>query len=483
VVNQPHIHKKLNNADNEIQRLSAELKKANSELLKEVAERKNIERLLLHKSSYDLLTGLPNRDLLYDRLKQAFAYADRHDSLISLMLIDLDNYRGINDKIGRISGDIILKEVAKRLNNCTRQYDTIARVGGDEFVVFVNDIKDIHDIVKFAEKVRSVFRQSFDILGQSLSVTSSIGVAVYPLHATDTETLLKMADMAMCQAKKEGKNTFRFFSDSITNMGDDVSGMKERLLSALEREEFLPHYQPRFNAATGKITGMEALIRWQPNGDKLALPADFFPLLEESGLAVPVGEWLLGKVCRQNKEWQDAGAPPLRVSVNLSARQFHQDNLPEKISEILSATGLNSCYLEIELTEKTIMDDLGESIKKMNKLKEIGITISVDNFGAGVLSMSFLSRLPIDELKIDRSFVNGIISSPNDARVVSASITMGHNLGKMLVAEGVESKDQYDFLTKNGCEEMQGYFFSRPLPSADFEKLVLLEKPERALFH
>ena len=481
--NQSHILTKLKNADNEIQRLSAELTKVNAELLEEVNERRNIEKLLIHQSRYDLLTGLPNRDLLCDHLKQAFAYADRHDSLISLMLLDLDNFKGINDKMGRISGDILLKEVAKRLKNCMRQYDTIARIGDDEFVVFVNDMKDIHDIVKFAEKVRSVFRMSFDILGQSMSLTGSIGVAVYPLHGTNSESLLKMADMAMCQAKKEGKNTFRFFSDSITNMYDDVSGMKERLLTALEKEEFLPHYQPRFSVVTGKITGMEVLIRWQPNSDQLAFPAEFFPLLEESGLVVPVGEWLLEKVCRQNKEWQDAGAPPLRVSVNLSTGQFRQDNLPEKISEILSASGLNPCYLEIEITEKTIMDDLGDSIKKLKKLKEIGVTISVDNFGVGSLSMSFLSRLPIDELKIDRSFINGITSSPNDAKIVSASITMGHKLGKMLVAEGVESKDQYDFLASNGCEEMQGYFFSRPLPSADFESLVLLEKPVNATFH
>ncbi|HEX2769635.1 MAG TPA: EAL domain-containing protein [Geobacteraceae bacterium] len=473
----------LKNAEEEIQKLNAELTRVNFELIQEIDERKNIEKLLIHQTSYDSLTSLPNRDLLLDRIKQAFAYADRHGSMIALMLLDLDNFKKVNDAMGQMSGDILLKEVAKRLQKCIRQYDTIARVGGDEFVVFLNDMKDIHDIVKFNEKVRGLFRQSFEIRGQSIFVTTSMGVAVYPHHGTNAESLLKMADMAMCQAKKEGKNTSRFFSDSITPRGDEPAGMKERLRLALEREEFLTHYQPRVNAASGKITGMEALIRWQPQGAPLAFPEEFFPSLEESGLVVPVGEWLLDKVCRQNKAWQDAGIPPLRVAVNLSARQFRQDNLPEKVSEVLSASGLEPRYLEIDLTEQIIMEDIGESMNKLRKLKEIGITISVGNFGTGSFSMSDLSRLPIDELKIDRSFINGISSNPNDARVVSASITMGHNLGIMLVAEGVESKDQYDFLARHRCEEMQGYFFSRPLPSAEFERLVRLEQPQTVVFH
>ena len=458
------------NAECEIHRLNTELTRVNSELFQEITQRKNMEKLLINQTSYDMLTGLPNRELLFDRLKQAFAYADRHASLIALMLLDLDNFKRINDEIGQMCGDILLKEVAKRLQKCMRQYDTIARVGGDEFAIFLNDISDIYDIVKFTEKLRGLFRQSFEINGQSIFVTTSIGVAVYPHHGTNAESLLKMADMAMCQAKQEGKNGSRFFSDSITPRGDEPAGMKERLWLALEREEFLTHYLPRVNAATGKITGMEALIRWQPQGAPLAYPEEFFPLLEESGLVVPVGDWLLDKVCRQNKAWQDAGIPSLRVAVKLSARQFRQDNLPEKVSEVLSATGLEPRYLEIDLTEQVIMEDMGESINKLRKLKEIGVTISIGNFGTGSFSMSDLSRLPIDELKIDRSFINGMTSNPDDAKVVSASIAMGHHLGKMLVAEGVESKDQYDFLARHLCEEMQGYFFSRPLPSADFEK-------------
>jgi diguanylate cyclase (GGDEF)-like protein/PAS domain S-box-containing protein len=458
------------NADNEIQKLNSELTRINVELNQEITERKNMEKLLINQTCNDTLTGLPNRDLLFDRLKQAFAYADRHGSVIALMLLDLDNFKKINDEMGQMCGDYLLKEVAKRLQKCMRQYDTIARVGGDEFAIFLNDIKDIYDIVKFTEKVRGLFRQSFGIHGKSIFVTTSMGVAVYPNHGTNAQSLLKMADMAMCQAKQEGKNGSRFFSDSITPRCDEPADMKERLRLALERDEFLTHYQPRVNAVTGKITGMEALIRWQPQGAALAFPEEFFPSLEESGLVVPVGEWLLYKVCRQNKAWQDEGIPPLRVAVKLSARQFRQNDLPEKVSEVLSATGLEPRYLEIDLTEQVIMEDMGESINKLRKLKEIGVTISIGNFGTGSFSMGDLSQLPIDELKIDRSFINGITSNPEAAKVVSASIAMGHHLGKMLVAEGVESKDQYDFLARHRCEEMQGYFISRPLPSADFDK-------------
>ena len=460
----------LKKADKEIHRLNNELTQVNAELIQEITEKKNQELLLICQSNYDILTGLPNRDLLVDRLIQALAYADRHGSAIVLIQINLDNFKKINDKMGHKCGDILLKEVAKRLKKRLRSYDTISRVGGDEFVVFVNDIKDIFDIVRFTEKVRGAFKKSFDIQGDSIFVTTSMGIAVYPHHDTNAESLLKMASMAMCQAKQEGKNAARFYTEFITPSHDEPASLKERLRLALEREEFLTHYQPRVNAATGKITGMKALIRWQPQGSPLAFPEEFFPLLEETGLVVPVGEWLLEEVCRQNKAWQDSGVPPLRVAVNLSARQFRQENLPEMVAKVLSATGLDPRYLELDITEKVILEDMGESIKKLGKLKKVGVTISIGNFGTGSFSMSDLSRLPIDELKIDRSIINGITSNPDDARVVSASIAIGHHLGKILVAEGVESKDQFDFLTRHRCEEMQGYLFSKPLPSGDFDK-------------
>ena len=457
-------------ADKEIDRLKSELIRLNSELAREMAERKSIEKQLMRRGNHDHLTGLPNRDLLIERLKQAFAYADRHGSQIALMFLDLDDFKNINDKHGQISGDILLQDVAKRLRKSTRQYDTISRIGDDEFVVFINDMKDIHDIVKFTEKVRGSFRQPFDILGKSFIMTSSIGVAIYPLHCTNSESLLKMAEIAMCQSKKEGKNTFRFFSTSLGPDTDVPKGMEESLCSALEKDEFIPHYQPRINAESGKITGMEALLRWQPHGLPLAYPDEFFSLLEESGMIVPVGEWFIEKVCLQIKAWQDSGFPPFRVSVNLSARQLRQDNLPERVSDILAATGLDPQYLEFDLTEQIIMDDIGVSISSLKRLKEIGITISIGNFGTGTVSLRCLNMIPFDELKIDKSFIKGIASNSNDAKVVSSSIALGRNLGKRLVAEGVESRDQYDFLAHHRCEEMQGYFFGRPLPSADFDR-------------
>jgi len=274
----------------------------------------------------------------------------------------------------------------------------------------------------------------------------------------------------MCQAKNEGKNTFRFFSSSMGPNADEPKLLEEKLRSALERGEFLPHYQPRINASTGMITGMEALLRWQRPEAPLAYPDEFISQLEESGMIVPVGEWFLEKVCRQVKAWQDAGFPPFRVSVNLSARQLRQENLTERVSDILAATGLDPQFLKFEMTEQIIMDDIGASLISLKRLKEIGITISIGNFGSGYVSLRCLNMLPFDELKIDKSFIKGIVSNSNDAKVVSASIALGRNLGKMLVADGVESRDQYDFLADHRCEEMQGYFFRRPLPSEDFDR-------------
>jgi diguanylate cyclase (GGDEF)-like protein/PAS domain S-box-containing protein len=471
-------------ADTEIRALNAKLRKVNSELRRELAERKNAEKHLVHKASHDSLTGLPNRDLFMDRLQQALAFAARHNSLFAVMLLDVDDFKSINDTMGHMAGDLFLKEVAKRLRQSMRQYDTVARFGGDEFVVIANDMKDIRVIAKFAEKLHGLFRQPFIVNGESRRVSVSIGVAVSSLHGAGMETLLKKADMAMYQAKNDGKNVIRFFA-GITGNPKEGEGidLKRRLLLALEREEFLPHYQPRVDATTGKITGMEALIRWQPKGVPLVYPAAFFPLLEESGLIVPLGEWLLDKVCRQAKAWQDAGLPPLRVSVNISARQFQQEDFEEKVAKAIFGSGLDPRYLEIELAEKIMTDDLDASIRKLKKLKGIGVTISIDNFGIGQSSLDCLNRLPIDELKLDRSLIYGITSDPKDATVVTAAIAMGHGLGKLLVAGGVESAFQYEFLAKLQCEGMQGYFFSKPLPSADFERLVRQERPLATLYH
>ena len=427
----------LKMAEEMIIQLNRALKQANSDLRREVAERRNMERLLMHQASHDPLTGLPNRNLLYDRMKQAFAFDKRHNKLLAVMVLDLDNFKKINDTLGHSSGDILLKDVARQLQKCMRQYDTVARIGGDEFVIIVNEMRDLRDIVSFASKVRDLFRSSFKILDHSVIVTASIGIAVYPIHGTTPESLMKMADMAMYDAKKQGRNTFCFFSQGLETSSDERSLMRERLMNASRKNEFLVHYQPRVDAVSGRITGMEALLRWQPEGAPLAFPSEFLAMLEESGLVLPVGEWVFTEVCRQNKAWQDAGMQPLRVAVNVSERQFLQEDFPDKVIEALKSTGLDPRFLELEFTEQVLMENIAESILKLEKLKSAGVTISVDDFGTGYSSLSYLNRLPIDELKIDRRFVSGMLSDPKDAGVVSAAIAMGHSLGKKIVAEGL----------------------------------------------
>lgn len=456
----------------EIHDLNSELMKMNAELRRELFERENYEKVLLHQANHDSLTGLPNRQLLFDRLNQAIAYVDRSSSMLALMLIDLDNFKPINDTLGHIAGDALLKEVAGRLQACLRKYDTVARFGGDEFVLIVNDMPDIHDIVRFADKVYDMFQHPFDILGKPVCATASIGLAIYPLQSRSTDCLLKMADTAMYQAKSEGGNAYRFFTESMSLKLDRRALLEDKLKSALDSEEYLAHYQPRIDVATRKIVGMEALMRWQPIDEPLAYPADFFSILEESGMIVPVGEWLLEKICEQNRAWHEAGLPPLRVAVNVSERQFKQDDFADRVSRALTTSRLEPRFLEIELPEQIIMNNVSESISRLKKLKSTGVTISVDNFGTGYSSLTHLNRLPIDDIQIDKSLVNCIITDENDANVVSAIISMGHSLGKNLVAEGVESEEQFMFLAHRRCKEMQGHFFSRPLSSTEFEKLA-----------
>ncbi len=463
---------RLNVSEGGLDVLNSELIKMNDELRRELFERKNYENVLLHQANHDSLTGLPNRQLLFDRLNQAIAYVNRNDTMLALMLVDLDNFKPINDTLGHIAGDAVLKEVAGRLQACLRKYDTVARFGGDEFVLIVNDMPDIHDIVRFADKIFTVFQHPFDVLGKEVSVTASIGLGIYPLQSTSTECLLKMADTAMYQAKNEGGNAYKFFTESMSLKLDRRAVLEGKLKAALDQEEYLAHYQPRIDVATRKIVGMEALMRWQPMDGPLAYPADFFTALEESGMIVPVGEWLLEKICQQNRAWQDAGLPPLRVAMNVSERQFSQDDFADRVANALSSSRLEPRFLEIELPEQIVMNNVVESISRLKKLKSTGVVIALDNFGTGYSSLTHLNRLPIDDIQIDKSLVNCIVSDENDANVVSAIISMGHSLGKNLVAEGVESEGQFMFLAQRNCQEMQGHFFSRPLTSNEFEKMA-----------
>lgn len=459
-------------AEEETNRLNSELTRMNAELQCELFERENYEQVLLHQANHDPLTGLPNRQLLFDRLDQAIAYIDRNKDMLAFMILDLDNFKTINDTLGHIAGDSLLKEVARRLQSCLRKYDTVARFGGDEFVIIANVMPDVHDIVGFAQKVLDLFQTPFDIMGKLVYTTASIGVGIYPLQSTSTNGLLKIADTAMYQAKSSGGNDYKFFTESMSLKLDSHALMKKKLKSAFAGEEFLAHYQPRIDVATRRIIGMEALIRWQPAGEPLVYPADFFSVLEESGMVVPVGEWLLERVCEQNKAWNDAGLRHLSVAVNISELQFKQNDFTQRVSKALSSSKLDPRLLRIEIPEHILMKNAAESICKLSELKSTGVTISVDNFGTGFSSLTQLGRLPIDDIQIDRSLINCITLDDKDANVVSAIISMGHSLGKKLVAEGVESEAQFMFLAQRKCKEMQGHFFSRPLSPPDFEKLM-----------
>jgi len=442
----------------------------------DITDRKRFEEQLMYQANHDSLTGLPNRNLLNDRLNHALAYEDRHKELLAVMLIDLDNFKVINDTMGHSSGDLLLLEVAKRLQSCVRQYDTVARLGGDEFVLLLTDVEHIQSLAKISDKILSLFKESFLVAGHEIFVTTSIGIATFPADGVTADALLKNADTAMYHAKQLGRNGYQFFAEEMNLKVHERLSMETRLRRALERCEFLLLYQPRVDVASGAITGAEALLRWQPEGEEVVMPNDFIPLLEETGLIVQVGEWVMRQVCLQGVEWLAAGVPPLIISVNVSARQFHQKNLPEKIEEILRETGFPAELLEIELTESIIIQDVEETILKLDRLKEMGVRLSIDDFGTGYSSLSYLKRFPIDILKIDRSFVKGLTTDPDDATIVSTIIAMAHNLKMNVVAEGVENGKQLQFVDQQGCEEVQGFFFSQPIAPESITDLILSRK-------
>jgi diguanylate cyclase (GGDEF)-like protein/PAS domain S-box-containing protein len=439
----------------------------------DITDRKKIEEQLMYQANHDSLTGLPNRNLLNDRLCNALAYEDRHRELLAVMLIDLDNFKVVNDTMGHSSGDLLLLEAAKRLQDCVRQYDTVARLGGDEFVLLLRDVEHIRALAGISDKILALFKEPFFINNHEVFVTASIGIATYPADGVTADALLKNADTAMYHAKELGRNGYQFYAEEMNVKVQERLNMETRLRKALERQEFFLLYQPRVDVASGLIAGAEALLRWLPEGEEIVMPNDFIPLLEETGLIVQVGEWVLREVCLQGMAWLSAGAPPLIVSVNVSARQFHQKNLPERVEEILRETGFPPHLLEIELTESIIIQDVEETILKLNRLKKMGVRLSIDDFGTGYSSLNYLKRFPIDILKIDKSFVNGLTTDPDDATIVSTIIAMAHNLKMNVVAEGVETGKQLQFVDQQGCEEVQGFYFSIPLPAESVSELIL----------
>jgi diguanylate cyclase (GGDEF)-like protein len=435
-------------------------------------ERKRYQEELEHHANYDALTGLPNRNLLHDRLKQA-VFVQRYVHPIAVVFLDLDHFKIINDSLGHTQGDKLLATTAERLHSTVRDGDTVARLGGDEFVLVLNDAKE--DVIfRAMQRILDSVGEPMMIGGQELCITCSAGVSVYPQDGDDVETLLKNADAAMYRAKERGRNNFQFYTSEMNALVHERLALEHNLRRALERNELLLYYQPKVDVATGVIIGAEALVRWQHPQWGLILPMRFIPIAEETGLIVPIGEWVLRTACVQNRKWQDAGLRAMAVSINLSARQFRQEGLVRTVRQILSDARLRPEHLEIELTESMVMHDVETAIGILRGLKSLGIRLSVDDFGTGHSSLSYLKRLPIDTLKIDRSFVAhiGDPDEQDDGVLAQAIISLGHTLKLNVIAEGVETDAQLDFLRAHHCDEVQGYYFGKPMPADEFAEIV-----------
>jgi diguanylate cyclase (GGDEF)-like protein/PAS domain S-box-containing protein len=438
----------------------------------DITARKITEQRVHHVAQHDVLTGLPNRSLLQDRLGQAVAYATRSGHPVWVMLIDLDRFKYVNDSMGHKAGDVLLMTVAARLRSSLRDTDTVARLSGDEFVVIVSQHEDQPLSDDIVQRVMDSVAQPVMLGAKEFFVTCSIGVAAYPSDGTPAESLIEHADIAMYRAKKLGRNNFQFYTPAMNEESLERVRIESALRNALERNEFVLHYQPQVDLKTGQIVGMEALIRWKHPELGMVPPMRFIGVAEDTGLIVPIGAWVMRTAAAQNKLWQDAGLGRLRVAVNLSARQFSATDLVPGIEQVLADTGLDPSCLELELTESLFMSDVTPAVELLHRMKALGVKLSIDDFGTGYSSFSYLSRFPIDVLKIDRSFVNDITHDANDAAIVASIIALAHNLRLSVIAEGVETAEQLDYLRHQGCDEMQGYYFSRPLPAQEFEQLL-----------
>jgi diguanylate cyclase (GGDEF)-like protein/PAS domain S-box-containing protein len=436
-------------------------------------ERKLAEDRINFMANHDALTGLPNRVLLKDRLAQALLYAQRYKHWATVVFVDLDGFKLINDTLGHNVGDELLKEVARRMVGRVRSIDTVVRIGGDEFVVLLFDQPKALDAVSsVVEKIQSAVTEPYQIGGRELRVTCSIGVANYPDDGGDADTLLANADAAMYRAKETGRDNFQFFTPELNVRAREELVLREGLRDAIARQEFVLHYQPQIDLPRRNIFAVEALLRWDHPKLGLVPPAKFIPMAEQSGLIVQIGDFVLHEACRQNKAWQDAGLPPLTMCVNVSARQFEERIFVDRVASALQNSGLEAKYLELELTESLLMQDVDHAVATMAELQDIGVQLSIDDFGTGYSSLSALKSFPVARLKIDRTFIKDLPFNAHDRAVTTAVISLGKKLNLRVIAEGVETEDQIEFLRDNDCDELQGFHFSKPLPAVDFEKLL-----------
>jgi diguanylate cyclase (GGDEF)-like protein len=444
-----------------------------SQLLKEKRRYKEqIEELLQRRTAevdwlayYDTLTQLPNRALFEDRLTQAVAVAKASGQSLGVLFISLDQFKKVNDSLGHGPGDSLLREFAERLKSCISGSDTVGRFGSDEFALLKMGIDGTTDVIETIGSLSQVLRFSFDLAGHELYATASVGVSLFPFDGDDSQTLLKNAGAALYRAKKSGGANYQFFTADMHELAAGRLALETNLRRAIQNEEFLIHYQPRVSVDSLAITGVEALVRWQHPQLGLVSPSEFIPLAEDTGLIVPIGEWVLRKACEQNRHWHEQGFAPIRIAVNISARQFHDQDLSQTVIRILDESGLSPNYLELEVTESSVMQNAEFAAGVLTRWKNLGINISIDDFGTGFSSLASLKRLPIDALKIDQSFVRDATTDPDDAAIVLAITTLAHNLRLKVIAEGVETEEQLRFLQLLRCDEIQGFLFSKPLPA------------------
>ncbi len=429
--------------------------------------RKN-EKHLQHLAHHDYLTDLPNRLLFRDRLEQAMGMAGRSGKKVAVLVLDLDRFKKINDSLGHQMGDRLICAVAERFRDLLRKTDTVARFGGDEFAMIMPEFKTQKQLLTFVEKVLSSLQTPFNIENHLLYVSSSIGVSIYPDDGATEEILVTSADVAMYRAKEQGRNNYRFYTPEMNARAREFLALESALRQALEKQQLVLHYQPQVDLQSGRISGAEALLRWQHEKRGLVSPVDFIPIAEESGLIVPIGEWVLRTACLQSKALEQLGVAEVRMAVNISARQFQDPGFLDMVQRVVLETAINPHQLELELTESLLMDDSENAIAILKTLKSMGLQLAIDDFGTGFSSLSYLKMFPIDRLKIDRSFVRDVTTDPNDAAIAISVIDLAKNMNLEVIAEGIETEEHVDFLQGNDCHEGQGFLFSRPLPAEDF---------------
>ncbi len=449
----------------------------------DITQRKKAEIELKHQAFHDALTGLPNRTFFDEHILLAIANSQRSNKFFAILFIDIDNFKGINDTLGHGIGDRVLECFAKRLTSQIRKSDVVCRWGGDEFVVLLSEIKDPDEAAKFSQRLLSTFQHPLNIEGHQIYLKSSIGIAIYPDDGQEAETLLKNADSALYRTKEWGRNHYQFYNPQMSYEISENFALENQLHQAIKNEELILHYQPQINIKTGKIYGLEALIRW--NNPKLGLvrPDKFIPLAEKTGLILPIGEWVLKTACQQNKKWQTMGLPPMRIAVNLSAQQLQQPHLVETVENTLQSIGLDPQWLELEVTESMLMKNTTLARKTLDELRDMGVSISMDDFGTGYSSLGYLKQFPFHSLKIDQTFVRELNENPQDLSIISAIMTLSHGFNMRVIAEGVENQKQLNLLQQLECEEMQGYFFSHPLNTEQiFNYLLSFNQQQNSTF-